>query len=297
LILVAVAAALLAGCSNGTPGAASLKRQNNANLPVAPVAPAGPSVSLISPNGPSVSLKPGVAAQAPAQAAISQQAAAQLAALDESIEAMELLSPNGAGFKVQGFFGDLVDSIKRVWTRWKLTATVKAALKHNDDKAFELHEGELDTMKKNRTAPVTKITDLEDGSKEITATWTSTYKGEFKVEADRIIDTDGITQVLALEITGTNDKKEGVELTRTRKLVGEDGAYEVTTDETRTFKDERKQKMHWVKTVKADGTETISGYIDHVDGWRTQITGTRDADKKVKVEVSKIAPAHNPANE
>jgi hypothetical protein len=246
---------------------------------------------------PTVSVKATVAAAAPAVAQRSQQSTADMVEMDSSLESVELLSPNGAGYKVQGWFGDMIDSIKDAYKRWKLSREVKAALKHKDDEAFNLHEGEIDTMKKDRTAPVTKIKNLASGDQEIITTWDSTYKGTWHVETARIVDTDGVTQVLAVSLSGKDKAGRESTVTRTRKLTGANGAYEVTTERSSTGKDGRKEVQHWVKSVLVDGSEKLDGYIDFADGWRTQISGTRDTAGKVKVDVTKIAPADKPTTD
>ncbi|MDB5100645.1 MAG: hypothetical protein JWM80_5066 [Cyanobacteria bacterium RYN_339] len=289
LVLSLVAISLLAGCGT-SPATSSVKRQHLDGA----TAPSVKTVVGVPGIAPTVSVKAEVAAAAPAVALRSQDSTADVVEMDSNLESVELLSPNGAGYKVQGWFGDMVDTIKDAYKRWKLSREVKAALKHKDDQAFNLHEGEIDTMKKDRTAPVTKIKTLANGDQEIVTTWDSTFKGTWHVETARIVDGDGTTQVLAVSLSGTDKSGRASTVTRTRKLTGANGAYEVATDRTSTAKDGRKEVQHWVKSVLVDGSEKLDGYIDFADGWRTQISGTRDTAGKVKVDVTKIAPADKP---
>jgi hypothetical protein len=292
LVLSLLTVSLLAGCGS-MPTSGTVKRQHVDGATAATVK----TVVGVPGLAPTVSVKATVAAAAPAVAVRSQDSTADMVEMDSSLESVELLSPNGAGYKVQGWFGDLVDTIKDAYKRWKLSSSVKAALKHKDDEAFNLHEGEIDTMKKDRTAPVTKIKNLDGGDQEIITTWDSTYKGKWHIETARIVDGDGTTQVLAVSMSGTDKSGRASSVTRTRKLTGANGAYEVTTDRSATGKDNRVEKQHWVKAVLVDGSETLSGYIDFADGWRTQIAGTRDKAGKVKVDVTKIAPADKPTTD
>jgi hypothetical protein len=243
---------------------------------------------------PTVAVRPGVAVAAPV-AAMSQAAAADVVTVDSELEALELLADNGATYQLQGVFGDLKDSIQRAWQRWKLSREVKLALKHKREKAFELHEGEIDTQRKNRTEPKTEVKTLVGGGKEIITTWQSTLKGTFAIETRRTIDADGVTQSLSVRKSGLTNKDLRIDLSRVRTLAGDDGAYKVVTKETTIYPDGRQQYAEWTKTVRANGSEQIDGFITHRDGNRTEITGTRDTEGKVKVEVSKIAPSHNPS--
>lgn len=283
ILIATVIAGLLAGCG-ASPTAPRMTRTTKP----APTA----TVSLVSNNGsgltPTVAVKASAGVSA-AAVATSKQAAADLMAADMSLDAMELIQ-DGGGYFVQGFFGDLWDSVKRTWTNFKLSLSVKSALKHNNDKAFELHEGEIDTLKKNRTAPITKINPVEGGGKEIVSTWTSTANGTMAIEVHRTIDEDGITQMLSLASKGTDKKGVGIDVSRIRKLTSEAGNYSVATKRTTTAKDGRKTVEEWLKEVNVNGSEKITGFIIHPDGHRTDITGTRDLDGKVNVEVTKIAP-------
>jgi hypothetical protein len=301
MILVTLAVAMLAGCT----AAPTARLATSAGLKGTPLAPAAPLAPVTAPlvktipgfsgPAPTVSVKAGAApAVAAATVAVAQEATADVVAIDTELEALDLLVDDGSGYQLQGWFQDLKDSIKRAWQRFQLKREVKAALKHRRELAFELHEGEIDTIRKNRTAPVTSVNDLGGGGKEIVTTWTSTNKGTWQVETRRIVDAEGTTQTLSVHQTGTSDKDLRIDLERIRTLMGEDGAYQVVTKRTCIYKDGRQEYAEWTKTVDADGSEKIDGYITHRDGYRTEITGTRDEDGKVKVEVSKIAPAHNP---
>jgi len=294
LILVVLAAAMLTGCATSPAARLGISA---ATLPAgAPVAPA-PLVNTLpgfSGPAPTVSVKAGVVA-AEAVTATAQTATADVVAVDAQMEALDLIADDGTSYQLQGWFSDLKDSIKRAWQRFKLTREVKAALKHKRELAFELYEGEIDTIRKDRTAPKTKINDLGGGGKEIVQTWSSTHKGTWAIETKRTVDADGTTQTLALSKNGETNGGLRIAIERIRSLVGTDGAYQVVTKSTTGYKDGRQEYAEWTKSVKADGTEKIDGYITHRDGNRTEITGTRDADGKVKVEVSKIAPAHNPS--
>ena len=290
LVLSALVASLLIGCGT-SPTSTTPRRQHLDGAPT----PVVKTVVGVAGLAPTVSMRADVAAAAPAVAIRSQASTAEVVETDSSLESVELLSPNGAGYKVQGWFGDMIDSIKDAYKGWKLSRAVKAALKSKDDEAFNLHAGEIDGMKKNRTAPISKIKNLAGGDQEIITTWDSTYKGTWHIETARIVDTDGVTQVLALAQTGKDAKGLAVSINRTRKLTGENGAYNVTTNKSTTLKDNRTEAQHWSKSVLVDGSEKLDGYIDFADGWRTQITGTRGTNKKVKVEVTKIAPADKAA--
>lgn len=290
LILVTVIASLLAGCG-ATPTMG----------PVAKASRGAGSKTAASAVKPGVRTIPGYAGPAPSvsvtasgtatEVAASEEAAEAMLASDLELESIELLIQDGGAYFVQGWFTDLKDWVKRTWQRFKLSREVKAALKHNREEAFELHEGAIDTLRKNRTAPVTKINTLED-AKEIVTTWKSTHKGTFDVASRRIVDDEGVTQILEVSLKGKDDKGVEIDLVRIRTLVGEDGTYKVATKKTTTGKDGRDEYQEWLKQVNADKTEKISGYIVHRDGNRTDITGTRDAKGKVRVEVSKIAPGH-----
>jgi hypothetical protein len=288
-ILVTLAAALLTGCA-ATPTA---RLATSAVTLKAPLPAVQPVVNVKGP-APTVAVRPGVAMSVPV-AAVAQAAAADVVALDAELEALELLADDGASYQLQGFFGDLKDSIKRVWQRWQLSREVRLALKHKREKAFELHEGEIDTQRKHRSAPKTEVKTLEGGGKEIVTTWLSTHKGTFTIETRRTIDAQGVTQILSVRKSGLTNKDLRIDLSRVRTLEGADGAYKVVTKETTIFTDGRQQYAEWTKTVRANGTEELDGFITHRDGHRTEITGTRDVDGKVRVEVSKIAPTHNPS--
>lgn len=296
-IFVTLVAALLAGCT-AAPTARLATSVSQSGVPVAPLAPATAplvrSIPGLKGPAPVVSVKAGAAPVA-AMAVVSQELTAEVLTADAELEALELLADDGATYQLQGWFQDLKDSIKRAWQRFKLKREVKAALKHKRELAFELHEGEIDNIRKNRTSPVTTVNDLGGGGKEIVTTWQSTHKGTWDVETRRTVDADGTTQTLAVHQTGTDTKDLRIDTERIRTLIGADGAYQVVTKRTVIYKDGRQEQAEWTKTVTASGTEVIDGYITHRDGNRTEITGTRDADGKVKVEVSKIAPAHNPA--
>ncbi|MEB3329689.1 MAG: hypothetical protein VKQ33_10700 [Candidatus Sericytochromatia bacterium] len=290
--LVILAAVLVSGCA-ATP-TARLATSAVAGKPPAPAA--APAMTVQGPV-PTVVVRPGAAVVPVAApvAAVSRAAAAEVVALDAELEALELLADEGAAYQLQGFFGDLKDSIKRVWQRWQLSREVKLALRHKREKAFELHEGEIDNQRKHRSAPITEVKTLEGGGKEIVTTWNSTLKGTFTIETRRTLDAEGTTQVLAVRKAGLTNKDLRVDLVRVRTLEGADGAYKVVTQETTIFPDGRQQYAEWTKTVRANGAEEIDGFITHRDGHRTEITGTRDTDGKVHVEVSKIAPSHNPS--
>jgi hypothetical protein len=206
----------------------------------------------------------------------------------------ELLAEDASGYQLQGLWTDLKDAVKRVVQRWKLSREVKAALKKKREQSFELHEGEIDNMRKNRTAPVTSVADLGDGLKEIKSTWTSTHKGQWSLETRRVIDGEGVTQELSVTKVGEDKKGIKLDISRVRTLMGSEGAYKVVTKQMTTFKDGRREAAEWTKTVNADASEEISGFINHRDGHRTLITGTRTNTGKVEVQVSRIAPTHNP---
>ena len=307
LVLIAVATSLLAGCVSAPTARLATSRVSGADVPLAPAAAVqAPAAALPAPvvktipgfagPQPTVAVKAGAAPAAPALAVAAQTAAADVVAADSELEALDLLADStGATYGLQGWWQDLKDSIKRSWQRFTLKREIKAALKHKNEKAFELHEGEIDNIKKNRTEPKTEVNDLGGGGKEIVTTWASTNKGTWEIETRRTIDADGTTQVLAVRQSGEDKGKLRITIERVRTLVGADGAYQVKTVRTVAYKDGRVEKSEWTKAVAADGSERIDGYITHRDGSRTQITGTRDVDGKVKVEVSEIAEAHNPA--
>lgn len=289
-IVLVLATAVLSGCGNGAhlaglTTAAQPARQNAAN-----VVPAA-TTSIPGYAGPAatVAVQPTVTVTT-AAATSSQSAASAVLLADQQAEATDLIAENASGYQLKGWFQDLKDAVNRVITRWKLSATVRAALKKKNDEAFELHEGEIDDQMAKRTAPVTKITAGTGGSQEINMSWNSTLRGDYHLITDRVVDADGVTQTLTVTQTGTTDKGIALQLTRGRALMGTDGSYQVTTDETQGYKDGRSQVEHWVKTVKADGSETLTGSVTTVDGWRTDFNGTRDVAGKVKVTVSKIAP-------
>jgi len=243
---------------------------------------------------PTVTVKPGAAPLATAQVAYVQAAANDLIAIDQDLEAIELLAEDASGYQLQGLWTDLKDAVKRVVQRWKLSREVKAALKKKREQSFELHEGEIDTMRKNRTAPVTSVADLGEGLKEIKSTWTSTHKGQWSLETRRVIDAEGVTQELSVRKVGEDKKGIKLDILRVRTLMGSEGAYKVVTKQMTTFKDGRREAAEWTKTVNADASEEISGFINHRDGHRTLITGTRTSTGKVEVQVSRVAPTHNP---
>lgn len=287
-----VTVSLLAGCGSGAPLAGL---STSALQQTAPAGPA-PMVALI-PGfaGPAPSVTVTAAAPMPV-AQTSQTNAAAVLTSDQEAESTDLIAESAPNYQVQGLFQDIKDAIHRTLARWKLSSQIKAVLKHKNDEAFNLNEGEIDNQKSHRTAPVTKVSTLANGDQEIVTSWNSTLRGDFRIETDREVDADGVTQVLTVIKTGITKDKVALTLQRARTLTGADGSYQVVTDETQTFKNGRTQTNHWTKAVKADGTESISGYIDTPDGYRTEITGQRDAKGKVKLEVSKIAPWHNPAN-
>jgi hypothetical protein len=289
LLVSSLAATLLVGCGRGLPTASlTTERQHLGDMPP-------PMVTTIPGETATVTLQPTLNVTA-VLATRGQDSAAAIVTTDREIEAVDLIAEAGGAYAVKGWFGDLKDTFKRFLTRWHLKSDIRAALKHHNDEAFNLHEGEIDNQKKNRTAPITKINTLTGGSSEIVTSWNSSFKGDYRIETDRVVDADGVTQVLTVSKTGTTEDGQGFELVRARTLEGADGSYKVVTDKKITFKDGRKQTDHWTKTVKTDGSEMIDGYIDTPDGWRTEITGKRgnDKDHDVKLEISKIAPWHNP---
>jgi hypothetical protein len=293
LLLVSLTASLLVGCGVSPTTRPLASMQHVATAPMD--AATQPFVSLITGfagPAPVVSVLASLKAT-PGALALSQAAAAKMVASDSELESVDLLINDGGAYFVQGWFTDLKDAIVRTWTRWKLSREVKAALKNSHDKAFSLHEGEIDNIRKNRTAPVTKINDLGGGNKEVVTTWKSTNHGTYNVETRRIVDAEGVTQVLSVATTGKDKDGHGIETVRVRTLVGTDGTYKVATKQKTTYKDGRQEYQEWLKQVATDGSEKIAGFINHPDGNRTDITGTRDAKGKVLVEVSKIAPWHN----
>lgn len=297
LLLVTLVASLLAGCGAAPTGAGIAKSTAKRTTVSAPAAPLVRTIPGLKGAQPTVSMLaaalPGTSAKV---VAVSQEATAQLLATDSGLDAIETLIQDGGGYLLQGWYTDLKDAIKRTWTRIKLSFKVKQALKSNLKKSFDLHEGEIDTIKDNRTAPVTTVNNLGEGSKEIVSSWKSTHNGNFEIETRRTLDEDGITQVLTVWSHGRNKAGLGVDTTRIRTLVGDDGSYKVATKQTTILKDAREEYQEWLKEVAPDGSERISGLIDHPDGNRSEITGTRDAAGKVKIEISKIAPTHNPGH-
>jgi hypothetical protein len=290
LIISSLAATLLVGCGRGLPSAnLTTERQHLGDMPP----PMVTTIPGVIGETATVSLQPTLNVTA-VLASRGQDSASAVVASDSEIEAVDLIAEAGGSYAVKGWFTDLKDTFKRFITRWRLKSEIRAALKHHNDEAFNLHEGEIDNQKKNRTAPITKISNLGGGNQDIVTTWNSTYKGDYRIQTDRVIDADGVTQVLTVLKTGTTEDGLALELTRARTLEGADGSYKVVTDKKVTFKDGRKQTDHWIKSVKTDGSETIDGYIDTPDNWRTEMTGKRGIDGKVKLEVSKIAPWHNP---
>lgn len=282
VLLATLITSILAGCSAAPTSSLGAVRQKAASQPVVKVIPGykGPSVTVTASGNASDSV-----------VASSQEAAAELIAADSKLDSIELLIQDGGAYLVQGWFSDLKDSIKRAWTRWKLSREVKAALKKSRDKAVELHEDEIGNQRATRTGVKTKINDLGEGLKEIVTTWKSTNEGTYNVETRRTIDDEGVTQVSAVTITGVNAKGLGVDLNRVRSLTGTDGTYKIATTVRTTYKDGRFDAQEWLKVASADGSEKITGVINHRDGHRSEITGTRDANGKVKVDVTKIAKA------
>jgi hypothetical protein len=281
LLAATLIASLLTGCG-AAPTATKLAK-------AAAAAPLPSVRQIVSNNSSRATVTIVSAAQAPA---VSATAAADLASADSHLDSIEWLIQDGGAYltqkyTIQSWFGDLVDKIKDVYHRWKLSREVKAALKKAHDAEFSLHEDEIDAIKKGQSAVTTKVKTLASGDQEIITTWDSKEGGTFHVETARIIDGDGTTQVLALSQTGTDSKGQVITTTRTRTLTSAAGDYVVSTDGSLTFKDGRKQTQHWTKTVAADGSAKIEGYIVMADGTRTDITGTRDAAGKVKLEVSK----------
>ncbi|MDB5100473.1 MAG: hypothetical protein JWM80_4894 [Cyanobacteria bacterium RYN_339] len=280
LLLATMIASLLAGCG-ATPDIAKVAK--GAANPL-------PTVRQIVANNSSratVTIVSSVQATAAAMAS-SSTAAADLASADSHIDSIEWLIQDGGAYLIQSWFGDIVDKVKDIYKRWKLSREVKAALKKQHEEEFGLHEDEIAAIKKGRSAVSTKIKALANGDKEIITTWDSTEGGTFHIETARIIDEDGVTQVLALSQTGTDKKGQQLQTTRTRTLTSAAGDYTVATDSSITYKDNRKQTQHWSKSVSVDGSAKIEGYIVMADGARTDITGTRDTKGKVKLDVSKI---------
>lgn len=279
LLTITLIASVLTGCAaapNATLG--SVSRSAKA---------ASPSVRVIA-GAPTVT----VTARSDAKSvAASQASAEELLAADANLDSIELLIQDGGAYFVQGWFTDLKETIKRAWTRWKLSREVKAALKKNKDAASQLYSKEIDSLRENRLGLKTQINDLGEGDKEIVQTWKSTHQGTFDIETRRTVDAEGVTQVSSVEVTGKNAKGLGVALSRVRTLTGEDGTYKVATQLTMTQKDGRKDYQEWLKLVAADGSEKITGFMNHRDGHRTEFTGTRDTKGKVKVDLTKIAPA------
>lgn len=290
--MLVLSAAILAGC-----GSAQVGRMSAAQLATGTAAPA-PTVSVVaglaSELAPTVSVKPGVAS-APVIAA-SQSAVADVAAQDVELDALDAMTVQGEAYKLQGWWSDLKDSVKKAWQRFKLKSEIRQALKHKDKLAFDLLEGTIDVLSKARTNPIVKVTPLAGGGQEISSSWTSTHKGTFAIEVKRVTDADGVTQTLSVSTTGTLKNGTKVEVLRVKSLTGDDGTYQTVTREKRTYEDGRYDLSEWTKKVNLDGTEVITGFINHRDGNRTEITGTRDAKGKVRLEVSKIAPAHNPGD-
>ncbi|MEB3196466.1 MAG: hypothetical protein VKP62_04610 [Candidatus Sericytochromatia bacterium] len=289
-ILVTLAAAILAGCT----AAPTTRLATKASLttPAQVAAPLQPAAAK--PAAPTVTVVAGANVAAPL-AAEAETAAQYLMAEDDDLEALELLVDDPAGYQLQGLFGDLKDSVRRAWQRWQLSREVKLALKHKRETAFELHEGEIDNIRENRTAPKTTVKLLDGDGKLITTTWNSTLDGTWSIKTERTIDKEGVTQELRVGKSGTNDKGLRIDTQRTRTLLNKDGAYKVVTKQTTVFGDGRQEVSEWTKVVQANASETIDGYITHRDGHRTQISGTRSSEGKVNLQVSKIAPVHNPS--
>lgn len=279
LLQITLIASLLTGCAAAPNATLGTVRQSKAATPSVRVVTGGPSVTV-------------TANAEPEAAAVSQASAEELLAADANMDSIELLiQDGGAYFQVQGWFTDLKESIKRAWTRWKLSREVKAALKKNKDAASKLYGQQISDLRDARVGLKTEINDLEEGAKEIVQTWKSTHQGTFDIETRRTVDDEGVIQVSSVEVTGKNAKGLGVELSRVRTLTGTDGTYKVATQLTMTQKDGRKDYQEWLKVVAADGSEKITGFMNHRDGHRTEFTGTRDTKGKVKVDLTKIAPA------
>jgi hypothetical protein len=278
LLAATLIASLLAGCG-AAPTATKLAK-------AAAAAPLPTVRQIVANNSSRATVTIVSAAQAPAA---TTTAAADLANADSHLDSIEWLIQDGGAYFVQSWFGDLVDKVKDIYHRWKLGREVKAALKKEHEAEFGLHEDEIDAIKKGRSAVNTKIKSLANGDQEIITTWDSTDGGTFHIETARIVDEDGVTQVLALSQTGTDKKGQLITRTRTRTLTSAAGDYTVATDSTLTLKDGRKQVQHWSKTVAVDGSAKIEGYIVLPDGMRSDITGTRDAKGKVSLTVGKLA--------
>lgn len=278
-LLAILIASLLAGCGAPTMADRPVKRQMSKNAPVVRVLPNAPSVTV-------------VATKASAEAVeASTEAITAMLEADAGVDAIELLIQDGGAYMIAGWFTDLKDWVKRTWTRWKLSREVKKDLKASQDKARAIHGKEIDAIRENRGAVKTEINDLGEGVKEIVNTWTSTHQGTFAIETRRAVDDEGVTQNLSIAIDGKDKKGQAIVVSRISTLTGEDGTYKVATVKTVTDKAGRKEHQEWLKLVAADGTATMTGFIVHRDGHRTEFKGTRDAKGKVKVAVEKITPA------
>lgn len=288
--MLVLAAAMLAGCGSTPVGRMGATALNTAK--------AAPTVSVVpgfaAAVSPTVTVQPGLAAAT--VVAASQASVSAIASQDLELDALDLMTAPADGYKLQGWWSDLKDSVKKAWQRFQLKREIKQALKHRDKLAFDLLEGTIDTLSKFRSAPIVKVTPLTGGGQELLTSWTSTHKGTFAIEVKRVTDADGVTQTLQVTSIGTLKNGTKVEVLRAKTLTGDDGTYTTVTREKRTYEDGRYDLSEWSKKVNVDGTEVITGFINHRDGNRTEITGTRDAKGKVNLEVSKIAPSHNPGD-
>lgn len=296
ILLVALSMSFLTGCmAQPLPTAQrTVSRQHVARqAPVAPVVRVTEAAVA-----PTITVRQGAVAAPPAVVQFSEQASLQVTALDADLEAIDLLAEAGGAYGVQTFWGRIKDrfnqakdSVKRAWTRFKLKREAKALLKDKTTKRMKRHAAELEAIRAHRTTPVTQINPIEEGGHEIVTAWSSDHKGLRHVETRRTVDEEGVTQRLIISVKGEDAKGLAFEVLRTRQLLGEDGAYAITTHERRTFKDGRSQTTELVKTVNADGSETLAGEILHADGHQTTLSGTRDAAGKISLAIEKIAPA------
>lgn len=299
LLLVALSMSFLTGCmAQPLPTAQRpASRQHLARqAPVKPVGRVTPAEAALP--APTITVRQEAVAAPPAVVKLSEAASVQVTALDADLEAIDLLAEAGGAYSVQTFWGRIKDryqqakdGIKRAWTRFKLKREAKALLKDKTTKRQKQYAEELEAIRAHRTEPVTQITPIEGGGHEIVTAWSSDHKGVRHVETRRTVDEEGVTQLLIISVKGEDAKGRTFEVLRTRKLLGADGAYEVTTRDLRTLKDGRTQATYLVKTVAADGAETLEGDILHPDGHKTVITGSRDAEGKIKIEIEKIEPA------
>lgn len=297
-LLVALSLSFLTGCmAQPLPIAQRpVSRQHVARqAPVTPVVRVTPTEAAVAPT---ITVRQGAVVVAPAVVQRSEQASLQVTALDADLEAIDLLAEAGGAYGVQTFWGRIKDrfnqakdSVKRAWTRFKLKREAKALLKDKTTQRMKQHAEELEAIRAHRTTPVTQINPLEDGGHEIVTAWSSDHQGLRHVETRRTVDEEGVTQRLIISVKGEDAKGLAFEVLRTRQLLGEDGAYAITTHERRTFKDGRSQTTELVKTVNADGSETLTGEILHADGHTTTLSGTRDADGQITLTIEKIEPA------